>query len=46
MGSDELDAVTGGTEELASLSSLEEMDGCGELPRDLASSFEVNILSS
>ena len=45
MGSDELDAVTeGGTKELISLSSLEEMDGCGcgELPRDLAFSFEVN----
>ena len=46
MGSDELDAVTeGGTEELTSFSSLGEMDGCGELPRDLAFSFEVNRLS-
>ena len=46
MGSLELDAVTeGGAEGLTSLSSLEEMDGCGELPRDLASLFEVNRLS-
>ena len=45
MGSFELDAVTeGGTEGLTNLSSQEEMDGCRELPRDLASSFEVNKL--
>ena len=46
MGSFELDAVTeGGTEGLTSLSSQEDMDGCRELPRDLASLFEVNRLS-
>ena len=45
MGSFELDAVTEGeTEGLTNLSSQEEMDGWGELPRDLASSFEVNKL--
>ena len=46
MGSFELDTVTeGGTEGLTKLSSQEEMDGCGEIPRDLASSFEVSSLS-